>query len=179
MEEVVIYVVGFSLTIIGLLCSSMYWLGRKFKEIDVRFEKLEERIGNLESRIEGVERKFVKAIEALKGATLAIHTGLIEFLGLKGVIERKEVEYLMSEAHRVMALVRLNPITKEELEFVLKVLSKRDPDKVTMEEAEKLIEIGKRWWMEDGREEAYRLFMTGLYIKAYLISKRVKQEQAK
>ena len=34
MDEVIYYVVSFSLTIIGMLGVALYWLGGKFKEID-------------------------------------------------------------------------------------------------------------------------------------------------
>lgn len=92
----------------------------------------------------------------------------------------REVRFLTREVSRILSMVRVNPLTREELEFlksvVEKVLSGR-LDEVTMEEAERFAEIGKRWWLEEGREEAYKIFLTGLYIKAYLLSREVVEER--
>jgi hypothetical protein len=38
----------------------------------------------------------------------------------------------------------------------------KDVNEITIEEAERIAEIGKRWWYEDGCEEAYKIFLGGL-----------------
>jgi len=79
-----------------------------------------------------------------------------------------------AEMERTVSMVRLNPITKEELEFLKKVVAK-DVNEITLEEAERIIEIGKRWWFEDGSEAAYKVFLGGLVIRGYIISKAVRE----
>ena len=38
---------------------------------------------------------------------------------------------------------------------------------MTVEELERVAEVAKRWWFEDGREEAYKLFLIATAIRAY------------
>jgi hypothetical protein len=170
------------------IASLAYWLGRKFEAIDRRFEaidrrfeEVDRRFGAVEKRFEGVdkrfdelERRFEGSFEAFKNAVLAMNTMLVEFMGLKGLFTPQESRFPTSEMNRIISAFKpqLNPLTKEEYEFVVSVLSKEDPDKITIEEAEKIAEIGKRWWKEDGLEVAYRLFLTGEIIKAYHLGKR-------
>ena len=40
MEELLYYVIGFSLTIIGMIAGVAYWLGRRFALIERRFDAL-------------------------------------------------------------------------------------------------------------------------------------------
>ena len=161
--------------------SAIYWLSRKFAYIDFKFSEIDKRFEEfrkeVDRRFEEVNKNIARLGEGLRSGVLAIHTLLIEFLGLKGSIEEREVKYLISQAHKVMSMISLtNPLSREDIEFLKQVFSK-EPKDITMEEAEKIIEIGKKWWKEDGTEEAYRIFLTGLYIKAYLISKSVKKKQ--
>ncbi|MCC6005533.1 MAG: hypothetical protein LM590_14440 [Thermofilum sp.] len=93
---------------------------------------------------------------------------------MKKLIEEGEANLIKSEITRVISMVKLNPLRKEELEFLRKVVAK-DVNEITMEEAERIAEIGKRWWYEDGCEEAYKIFLGGLVIRGYLISKMLKE----
>ena len=58
-SEVATLVVGFS-SVIGILGGSLYWLGRKFAQIDERFERVE---GEIRALREYVNRGF----EELRG----------------------------------------------------------------------------------------------------------------
>jgi hypothetical protein len=163
------------------IASLAYWLGRKFEVIDRRFEAIDRRFEEVDKRFEGVDRRFEElerriegSFEAFKNAVLAVNTMLVEFMGLKGLFTPQESRFPTSEMNRIISAFKpqLNPMTKEEYEFVMSVLSKEDPDKITIEEAEKIAEIGKRWWKKDGLEVACRLFLTGEIIKAYHLGKR-------
>ncbi|MGC8933516.1 MAG: hypothetical protein ACP5LQ_09570, partial [Candidatus Methanodesulfokora sp.] len=90
------------------------------------------------------------------------------------LLEEGEAGIIKSEIRRVVSIVGLNPLTKEELEFLKKVVEKNVND-ITIEEAERIAEIGKRWWYEEGREEAYKIFLGGLVIRGYLISKMLRE----
>jgi hypothetical protein len=163
------------------IASLAYWLERKFEAIDRRFEAIDRRFEEVDKRFMGVDNRFEElekrieaSFEAFKNAVLAIKTMLVEFMGLKGLFTPQESRFITSEMNRMMSAFKpqLNPLTKEEYEFVVSVLSKEDPDKITIEEAEKIAEIGRRRWKEDGLEVAYRLFLAGEIIKAYHLGKR-------
>jgi len=67
--DVAYYVVGFSLTIIGMLGGAMFWLGRKFAQIDERFRQADERFQRLEKGLEEVKGRLTnveKGLEELK-----------------------------------------------------------------------------------------------------------------
>ena len=136
------------------IASLAYWLERKFEAIDRRFEAIDRRFEEVDKRFMGVDNRFEElekrieaSFEAFKNAVLAINTMLVEFMGLKGLFTPQESRFITSEMNRMMSAFKpqLNPLTKEEYEFVVSVLSKEDPNKITIEEAEKIAEIGKRW----------------------------------
>jgi hypothetical protein len=172
--DILITILGTLIPTLISIISLAYWLGKRFETIDKRFELINEKFKDVENKIE------VSHL-ALKNALLAINSMLIEFMGLKGLITLTESKFLMSEVSRIISIIasKLNPISKDDLEFLKEVISKEDPEKISMEDAEKIIEIGKRWWIENGSEEAYKVFLTGLFIKAYHLSKKVKSESIK
>ncbi|WP_054842922.1 hypothetical protein [Vulcanisaeta distributa] len=73
----------------------------------------------------------------------------------------------MNEVARLSQSMRLNPITKEELEYIRSVFSKGDIDKISVEELERVAEIAKRWWWEDGSEVAYKIFLYTWMLRAF------------
>jgi len=244
MDEVVVYVVGFSLTIIGMLGGSLFWLGRKFAQIEHKFAEMDkrfaevdkrfvevqnnfsslgvavgsigknvaelrDRVSSLESRVAGLEkgvaelnnrvssletkleamerdmaelrgrlasledrfmdfeRRFSSFADVVRSSVVAVNSMSAEFFGLKGLLSRDEVDFLVREFVRLTAGIRANPITKEELEFIKSVAAKGDVDKITVEELEKVAEICKKWWWEEGSEVAYKLFLYAIMIRAY------------
>jgi hypothetical protein len=123
------------------IASLAYWLGRKFEAIDRRFEAIDRRFEEVDRRFEGVDKRFdelekriVVSFEAFKNAALAMNTMLVKFMGLKGLFTPQESRFLTSEMNRMMSAFKsqLNPLTKEEYEFVVRVLSKEDPNKITI-----------------------------------------------
>jgi hypothetical protein len=166
-EELLYYVVGFSLTIIGMIASAAYWLGRKLALIERKFDALR-------AEFEDMREDFARAFEGLKSAVSSSHALTLDFLALKGLLDEKEAGFVKAEIERTVSMVKLNPITREELEFLKKVVAK-DVNEITLEEAERIIEIGKRWWFEDGSEAAYKVFLGGLVIRGYIISKAVRE----
>ena len=206
MEELLYYVVGFSLAIIGMIASVAHWLGRRFASIDRKFDSLRNefreelrevrmefdgKLGSLKAELDGVKAElggrldslqrevqelrgaFARAFEGLKTA-VSSHALILDFLALKGLLEEREARFVKAEIDRVISMVQLNPITREELEFLKKVVAK-DVNEITLEEAEKIAEIGKRWWFEDGSEAAYMVYLGGLVIRGYIISKAVRE----
>lgn len=163
------YVVGFSLTIISMLGGSMYWLGR-------RLISIEDRIDYLEKRIETLERQLRSLADSIRSAVVSINSMLVEFLGIKGLLTKDEAELLRNETQRMSSGIRVNPISKEEAEFIRSVFSK-NLDDITVEELERVAEIAKRWW-EDGSEVAYRIFLNAWTIRTYKIHEQAVKRRA-
>jgi len=166
-EELLYYVVGFSLTTIGMIAGVAYWLGRRFALIERRFDALR-------TDFENMRGDFARAFEGLRTAVSSTHALTLDFLALKGLLDEKEAGFVKAEVERAVSTVELNPITREELEFLKRVVAK-DVNEITLEEAERMVEIGKRWWFEDGSEIAYKVYLAGLVIRGYLISKAVRE----
>lgn len=166
MNDVVVYIIGFSLTIIGMLGGALYWLGKRFATIDKRFEDIDKRFGDIDRRFEDMERKLVLFADSVRSSVVAINSLLVEYLGLKGVLTQQEAAFLSREASRLLSMVKVNPITAEELEFLKSVFSK-PVEEMTVEELERAAEIAKQWWYREGKEEAYKLFLIAWTIRAY------------
>ncbi|RLE98821.1 MAG: hypothetical protein DRJ63_07075, partial [Thermoprotei archaeon] len=149
------YIVGTSLTIIALIGGSIFWLGRKLGKIDDRFDRIDERFNRIDKKFEeidrrfdeiderfnSIDRRFEEKLRGIRSANVAMNSLIVEFLGMKGVISGEEAGFL-SQIRRISAVVS-NPLTKEEIEFLRRVSSK-SVDELTLEEAERISEIGKR-----------------------------------
>jgi len=127
--DVVYYVAVFSLMIISMLGGAMFWLGRKFAQINERFQRLEKgleevkgRLANVEKGLEEVkaqlaefknwtERKFTETEEGLAGVrerVAAVEKGLEEVKGRLANVESRlvGVEGRLTEVERGLADVR-------------------------------------------------------------------------
>ncbi|RFA96144.1 hypothetical protein CGL51_01260 [Pyrobaculum aerophilum] len=110
----------------------------------------------------------------MRSAVVAMNSAVIEFLGLKGLITQGEVPLPIREVMSPQA-IRSNPISKEEAEFIRAVFAKGDIDKITVEELEKVAEIVKRWWYEEGSELAYKMFLYVWMLRAYKLFSQQKK----
>jgi len=93
--DVAYYVVGFSLTIIGMLGGAMFWLGRKFAQIDERLQRLEkgyeELRGTLAEFKNWTEKKFAEVEGGLAGVkerVAAVERGLEEVKSRLAEVEK-------------------------------------------------------------------------------------------
>ena len=166
-EDVVISIVGLAVTVVGMLGSALYWLGKKFREMEARFEGIEKRFEAMDKRFEELDRKLTTFADSARSAIVAMNSAVIEFLGLKGLITPNEAAFLTREMARLSLAIKPNPISKEEAEFIRSVFAKGDIDKITIEELEKVAEIAKRWWYEEGSELAYKMFVYTWMLRAY------------
>ena len=57
-DELVLAVVGLSVTIVGMLGGSLYWLGGKFREIDLRFNAIDEKFRQIDERFKHIDERF-------------------------------------------------------------------------------------------------------------------------
>ncbi|WP_226976126.1 hypothetical protein [Pyrobaculum aerophilum] len=130
----------------------------------------------VERRFDEFDRKLASFADSVRSAVVAMNSAVIEFLGLKGLITQGETSFLIREVMRMSQAIRSNPISKEEAEFIRAVFAKGDIDKITVEELEKVAEIVKRWWYEEGSELAYKMFLYVWMLRAYkLFSQQEKR----
>jgi len=159
-DEVIYYVVVFSLTIIGMLGGALYWLGGKFKEIDERFRQVDE-------KIEGVKRY----VDRVPAGFASYQEFFVEFLAAEGVVRRDRADLLRGELRRVLALARANPLTEEEWKRLAELIEK---DELTYEEALWLREIARRLIREYGTPETWKLH---IYASIWVALARKKESQ--
>lgn len=85
MENVVYYVVGFSLTIIGMLGERCTGWGGKFRQIEERFRQVDERFRQIDERFSQIDERFRQMEERFKG--MESRFGEVES-GLKSYVDR-------------------------------------------------------------------------------------------
>lgn len=162
-------------------------LEERFNELNRRFSafeaKMDERFLTFESevdkefstfksevneRFDAVGGKLSSFAESVKSTIAAMHETFADLIALKGLITPDESNFLAREVGRLSLAIKVNPITAEELRFIREVTAK-DVDKITIEEMERIANIAKRWWYEEGKGEAYKMFFAATLVKAQKI----------
>jgi len=133
------------------------------------------KLAAMDRRFEEIDRRLATFADSIKSGVVVMNSTLVEYLGLKGVLSQQEVAFLSREASRLLSMVRVNPISSEELEILRSVFNK-PVEEMTVEELERAAEIAKRWWYQDGKEEAYRLFIIAWTIRAYKLYQESRQK---
>ncbi|WP_333638649.1 hypothetical protein [Pyrobaculum aerophilum] len=152
--DIVYYVVGFSLTVVGMLGGALYWLGGKFKEIDKRFETVERELRQIREG-QGELRRYVdERFSRLLNGFASYQEFFLEFLTAEDVIDKKRAELARGELWRVVKLVGANPLSKEEVERLKELIQKEE---LTYEEALWLREVARRLIIEYGTPETWKL----------------------
>jgi len=112
------------------------------------------------------------------------HTIVADFTSLKGLIAAEEAEFLRKRITGIFSVYtsysKANPLTKEELEFILKTFSK-PLDEITIEEMDRAYEIGWRLFVEDPEHDprGFILAIAAAYIRAYLRQKQKREQKEK
>ncbi|HDI74820.1 MAG TPA: hypothetical protein ENF55_02575 [Thermoprotei archaeon] len=119
-------------------------------------------------------------------ASTEAHRVIVDFLALKGLIEKNEAEYLSERVRGIFEVFKsgflsegafkLNPLSRKEIEFLKEFLSK-NIDEITIEEAERAYEIGRRLFVKDLDERGFLLAMAATYIRGYLVSREVRKRK--
>ena len=186
MDLTTIYTIAASTaTILTTLAWITYWLGGKFRKInmrfamiDERFKQIDERFRQIDERFRQIDERFARFTDSISGALISINSLMIEYLGIKNVLTRDEAEFLKHEITRWAGTIRANPISKEEVEYIKAVASK-SLDEITLEEIDKVVEIAKRWWYEGGGEVAYRIFLYAYIVRTYIYFEKIRKESSK
>jgi len=89
-----IYVIGLSLTIIGMLGGGLFWLGGEFREIRMRFKEIDERFRQIDERFKEIDGRFNELkgyidsrINRLSEAFSSYQEFFIELLMTEGIIK--------------------------------------------------------------------------------------------
>ncbi|MFZ8783069.1 MAG: hypothetical protein ACO2OR_03690 [Desulfurococcaceae archaeon] len=182
------------------IISAIYWLGRKFGEIDERFRAIDERFKlvdekfrmiderfrviderfkMIDKRFDELESRILGRIERLASAFTYYHEFFLEVLSREGVIKSDVAEVLAREARRVVKLAMLNPLTKEEWEKIKEYLDKSERGELTLEEADEFLELARKVVKEYGEyAEAWKLHMYATIVRALLIKKLAEKKKS-
>jgi len=146
----------------------------RFQSVESEFvkfrEEVREKFGELYNRLDALARRVGEAMANT-------HSLILEYMGVRGMFSRSEIDFLVAQVRRFVASVVLNPISREELELIKRVFSK-DLDDMTIEELEKVAEIAKRWYVEEGSEIALRILHAAVAARAYKLHEQFKRGQA-
>jgi len=194
MELIILSILGPIITIIVTTISLAYWLGKKFTQINMRFAMIDkrfegvteefkntyERLKEISKRFDKLEKRFFTLSEALTKASIETHSIFADFLSIKGLINDKESSFLKRRVKGIFEVytstLGKNPLTKEELEFILRAFSK-SLNEITIEEMDRAYEIGKRLFSKDFDERGFILAVAAAYIRAYLRQKQYKEKE--
>jgi len=182
------------------IISAIYWLGRKFGEIeerfkliderfkmiderfrviDERFKLVDERFKQVDKRFDELEARILGRLERLASAFTYYHEFFLEVLSREGVIKSDIAEVLAREARRVVKLAMLNPLTKEEWEKIKEYLDKSERGELTLEEADEFLELARKVVKEYGEyAEAWKLHMYATIVRALLIKKLAEKRKS-
>jgi len=137
-----------------------YWLGRKFAEIEKRFAEIDRRFG-----------EFDKRFNKLARATRDQFEFFAEFLGFRGVLEARDVDFVKGELAR---LARLNPLMEEELRRIRELVEKEE---LTLEEADELRELARKFVDEHGDVPgAWKLLIYASIMRGIALRKKKQRE---
>ncbi|MGC9227141.1 hypothetical protein [Caldivirga sp.] len=162
-DAVVFAFVGLSVTVIGMLGGALYWLGGKFREIDLRFKQMDDRFNQVNLRFQQIDERFndIKRhidakINRLAEAISDYQEFFIEYLSAEGLLKPERASMLRNEARRIMKLgTSTNPLSKDEWKRLGELL---DKDDLTYEEAVELRDLARKIIKEYGEyPEAWKL----------------------
>jgi len=135
----VVTVLSTVVTVAVAVGGATFWLGSELKGIKRDIERLGESLGRLANVINSVGESIV------------------EYLGLRGVLNQGDVNYLKSEIRR-LASTATNPFTEAERRRLLELV---DKDDLTIEEAEELHRLARKFYEEyiDKTPDAFKVLL--------------------
>jgi hypothetical protein len=147
---VLVTVLSTVVTVAVAVGSAAYWLGSRLTKMDSRLTEMEARI---EKNIERLSERLERLTNAING----VGESIVEYLGLKGVLNQGEVNYLRSEIMRLTSIAT-NPLTAEEKKRLLELVNKDD---LTIEEAEELHNLARKFYEEyiDKTPDAFKVLL--------------------
>jgi hypothetical protein len=147
---VLVTVLSTVVTVSVAVGSAAYWLGSRLTKIDSR-------LTGVEKDIEGLRRDVNAGFNRLANAIDSVGESIVEYLGLRGVLDPKDVYYLRAEIRR-LASTATNPFTEAERKRLLELV---DKDDLTLEEAEELHNLARKFYREyiEKTPDAYKVLL--------------------
>jgi polyhydroxyalkanoate synthesis regulator phasin len=148
--------IGLLVAVLGVVVSTLSLVVNLMRSVS----DLTRSVGDLGERITRVEDGIERLGEGLGKLTNVIgNVGevIVDYLGLKGVLNQGEVNYLRSEIRR-LASTTTNPFTETERRRLLELV---DKDDLTLEEAEELHNLARKFYREyiEKTPDAYKVLL--------------------
>jgi len=162
--------------IIEFLVGIVTIVGFMYKfEKDTR-EEFRRDIGDLRERLTRVEDGIERLGEGLGRLTNVINSvgeAIVDYLGFRGVLKPEEATYLKSEIKRITSIAT-NPFTETERRRLLELV---DKDDLTIEEAEELHELARKFYREyiEKTPDAYKVLLYAAAKHGEVLRKHSKQ----
>ncbi len=176
-------------------CELKSYVDERFSQFDKKFEEfrdyVESKFASLDERLEHIEKvlnRHEQEIKSLRDDIKRVHTSnisltqslfslLVDFMSVKGLFTKDEKEFLVRDIERVSRRYAMlaNPLKPEEARFILEVMQEirtKDPREIDLSKLDKIIEIAKRWFLEDANPDALRLMFDAYMLKAILRKER-------
>lgn len=176
-------IVASTATIVGLLGGSLFWLGRKFGQIDERFKRIDERLELIDKKFEEIDGRFEEIkgyvddrVRRLGNVFMNYQEFFVEYLASEGIIRNGQRELLRNEVRRLLSLGLPNPLRKEEIERARELVEK---DELTLEEALELRELARKIAWEIGTPDAWRLHIYASIMVGLAIRKKMRKEEGR
>ncbi len=130
-------------TVVVTVGTVAYWLGSKLTE--------------MEKDIEALRSDVNAGFNRLANAIDNVGEVIVDYLGLRGVLDPKDVYYLRAEIRR-LASTTTNPFTEAERKRLLELV---DKDDLTLEEAEELHNLARKFYREyiEKTPDAYKVLL--------------------
>ncbi|UNQ73120.1 hypothetical protein [Infirmifilum sp. NZ] len=179
--------VGGLATIIALA----YWLGGKFREIDLKFANIEKRFEQIDERFTEVDRRFEAIDKRFTGVDERFEAVEKRLDGVERELKRLEekLDSRTSElAERISGLEAMvgrklerlavsNPFTREGWKRLADLLDKSEKEELSLEEAQELLELARKAVREYGEHpEAWKLHIYASMMLG-LAYKRMKEQR--
>jgi hypothetical protein len=120
--------------------TATYWLGVRLTGVEKDIEALKREVEGLRDELGRLRRDVENGFNRLTNTTVGVGEIMVRYLGVKGVLNPREVDFLRATL-RSLASTVTNPLTPEERRRLLELV---DKDDLTIEEAEELYRLARK-----------------------------------
>ncbi|RLF22562.1 MAG: hypothetical protein DRN15_08605 [Thermoprotei archaeon] len=199
-------IIASTVTIIGVLGSSLYWLGRKFAQINERFRQIDERFRQINKRFQQVDERFQQIDERFKHIDMRFEE-MKKYIDEKFTETREYVnerikrlgdvfvnyqeffvEYLASEGilkegqkellrNEARRLFKLGLANPVTKEELRRAKELLEKDELSLEEALELRELARKIAWEYGTPEAWKLHIYASMMVGLAMRRKAKRRE--
>ena len=173
-------IIAVVVSVTTLTASLVYWLGKKFAEIEIRFNAIENRLEKLEESADRLDERAGR----LENVFIQFSEVLITMLEMKNLLTQTEAMTLRSLVRTILPIPKTKYYTWEVYERLKQLLDK-DPNDYTMADIEEMNQIadliemeGKETNRKDLIDYAWKLRFYAMIAKVvFIYPKLIKQQQ--